>query len=86
MKALKGDHINNLIEPYDNIAKIIGIDNARRLAEEFGGGYIYFPSSFTYSKSIRNELIRADNTSDFKKLAKKYGLTERQVRRIKTGK
>lgn len=86
MDNLKGNDLDNLNEPYDHIARIIGMDNTKKLAKVFGGEYVYFPSTLTYQKSIRNELIQADNTSDYKQLAKKYGLTVRHVRRIKTGK
>lgn len=83
MEAL--NNIDNLNEPYNHIARLIGIENTLKLAKELGGEYIYFPST-TYSKSKRNELIKAEKGTDLKELAKKYGLTVRQIRLIKKGK
>lgn len=66
---------------YCDIINLIGLKNFLILCENFGGESIYFPK-----KNIveRNRLIRLDykKCNSIKLLSKKYGISERQIRRI----
>jgi hypothetical protein len=66
---------------------IVGIDAALKLSEHYGG-LVHFdiPKAQAVSIALRNSKIREEYpASSHRKLALKYGLTERQVRKILSG-
>lgn len=77
------DGLADLPEIYREIAEIIGMEAARKMAEHFGGCQVYFP--YWDSRKIRRDrAIMADRDSgmDPAALARKYGLSERRIRDI----
>jgi hypothetical protein len=66
---------------------IVGIDAAIKLSERFGGmDHFDIPKAQAVSIALRNSKIREEYpSSSHRKLALKYGLTERQVRKILSG-
>lgn len=83
MSVLDGLKIEDLNEIWQQIAGIIGMDNVKRLFEEFPGANVYVPKLDDLERSSRNELICAEfNGYNFRELGKKYGLTEVSIRNI----
>jgi Mor family transcriptional regulator len=82
--------IEDLHPLYQQIARLIGLENAVRLGREFGGENIYFPkidSHMSPQKKQRDRSIRGEfNGHNYMELAKKYGLTSNQIRKIVKGK
>ncbi|HLA00752.1 MAG TPA: Mor transcription activator family protein [Thermodesulfovibrionales bacterium] len=68
---------------YQEIARIIGIENAIKLGNEFGGGYIYLPKLTSLSLEGRNKKIAEEfDGHNYNPLARKYNLTVTSIRRI----
>lgn len=69
---------------YEEIARLFphpatGDEIAQVLADNYEGGYLYFPKRL----DARNRRIQAEfNGRNFRSLALKYGLSEGHVRRI----
>lgn len=63
------------------VAEIAGIENAIRLAKAFRGTYIYIGNFNSIARELRDLRIRRDFDSGMKtrRLAIKYGLTERSI-------
>ena len=75
--------IDDLPQPYDAIARKVGIKAALALNENFGGLALYFPKLDKILFKKRDALIRKEfNGINHKALAIKYGLTERWIRKI----
>lgn len=83
---IKDIKIEILPDAYQRIARVIGIENTIRMAEVVQGVGFYFPKLDTVLAEIRNKRIREEfNGSNHKKLAIKYGVTERWVYDILAG-
>lgn len=68
---------------YSEISSIIGPEAAERLADYFGGQYVYFPTKSTILRSDRDTEIRAAfNGRNTRELARKFALSEQRVRDI----
>ena len=76
--------LEELPEVYQHLAGLIGVENMLKVAEAFGGGEsIYFPKLEAIHRPARDKKIIAEfNGYNFKKLAKKYGLSEIRIRSI----
>ncbi len=62
------------------IAECVGIENYLKLAEHFGGTSVYIQKA---DKSARDrEIKELFNGYNYKTLARKFGLSESQIRRI----
>ncbi|MGD9950516.1 MAG: Mor transcription activator family protein [Desulfobulbus sp.] len=62
------------------IARVIGVDNAVKLAREFSGGHLYIPSIARLEKKERDQQMRAEydqGSVTVAKLARKYRVSER---------
>ena len=80
---VKEINMDDLPEPYSDIAPLIGIEKMVELANLFGGSYVYFPKTEAIERPIRNNRIRKEfNGYNFKTLSKKYNLTEIMIRTI----
>jgi len=80
---LKNIKIEDLREPYTEIAEVIGVENTLKLVKILGGSERYFPKLDGLLKEKRDEAIREDfNGYNYRELARKYGLSERQIREI----
>ena len=65
------------------VADLIGIENYEKLIEMYGGTWLYIPKPDTFERTDRNKRILDDfDGYNFKQLARKYGLTEVQIRTI----
>lgn len=70
-------------EPYQTMAREVGIRNMLKLARFFAGTGMYFPKLDDTLMALRNERIRAEfNGFNHKELARKYDLTERWIYEI----
>ena len=75
--------IEELPEPYRQVAQKISIETALLLAREFGGMTWYFPKLDRALMKVRNEKIRKEfDGANHRALARKYNLTESQIRVI----
>lgn len=65
------------------LAKLIGMEAAEKLAREYGGSAHEIPRALLASIDRRNQEIKNEyKTHSQRQLARKYGLTERQIRNI----
>ena len=65
------------------LAEIVGIEAYRKLVENYGGSSIYINKADTVTRSERNtEIWKNFNGSNYRELAKQYGLSEPSIRRI----
>ena len=67
------------------LAEVIGVEAMLKLCERYGGESLYIPMTDAIYAAVRREWIRkeyAHHNSNPKWLAKKYGLSEREVQRI----
>lgn len=70
-------------EPYQTMAREVGVPNMLKLARHFAGTGMYFPKLDDKLMAMRNERIRAEfDGSNHKELARRYDLTERWVYEI----
>lgn len=68
---------------YRMIAEAIGTDNFYKLAEVVGGTTVYIPKPESVTRPVRDARIKEEfNGYNHPELARKYGVTERWVRRI----
>lgn len=67
---------------YKKIADLVGIDNAKRIFEEYHGQQITFPVEFYCKEYIYNLIIEEYDGTNLKQIATKYNYSERTVRRI----
>ncbi len=73
----------DLPEIYQEIARIVGVDNAVRLSEYLGGMHLYFPKIEKLLRDKRDAAIREEFTGfNHRALAHKYGLSEKWIRAI----
>lgn len=58
-----------------------------KLVKEFGGCSIFIPKLDNFIKPSRNAMIKEDycNGMNYNQLSRKYGLSDRQLRAIVTG-
>lgn len=80
---VKDIRIEDLPASYQDVAGLIGVENAVKLSEHLGGLPYYFPKIEGLIEQKRNEFIRKEfNGSNYRDLAKKYRLTEVWIRQI----
>ena len=73
-------------ESLKDIVDEIGIDNFIRLCRLCGGISLYIPTENSLSKPIRNRVIRESfDGGNYKELARKFDISEVQVRKIVSG-
>lgn len=79
-------YVPQKISAEHELAKLIGIDAAEKLARNYGGGTHEIPKALLASIDRRNTEIKNEyKMLSQRQLARKYGLTERQIRNIVTG-
>lgn len=72
------------VRPEHELAKLIGVNNLRQLAQYWGGDTIYVPLAAHYAQFLRDEKIKQDSTKlSTSELARKYDISDRWVREIK---
>lgn len=68
--------IEDIDEPYQDVAAIIGIENYVKLCEEMGGSYLCIPKIENLTrKYIYRKVLELKNTMPKKQLAKIFGLS-----------
>lgn len=74
--------INDIPDSHKDIAHYIGIDAFKKLVILIGGSSLYIPKEASLTRPIRNRVIKESFNGDYKILARKYNITETQVRNI----
>lgn len=75
--------VDELPEPYNDMARIIGTENLMKLVEEFGGTQIYLPRKNQLMKEyIYKAILKEFNGSNRRELSKKYDISESTIYRI----
>lgn len=83
MKWVKEIMADDLPESYREVSQIVGIENALKLSEYFGGLPLYFPKLNTLIARKKTIFIRKHfNGSNHRELARATGYTERWVYQI----
>jgi len=76
-------HPQEVLEPFDQIIEAVGIDPVFALAEHFGGQTIYIPSAKSiFFRCVELEAAKEYTGKNTISLAKKYGFSERHMRRL----
>ena len=73
-----------ILFPYDSIVELNGFDAVYAFCEMVGGQYV--PSVKTVFIRCLEEAARAEFRGDYKTISRKYGVSERHLRRVFTGK
>lgn len=74
---------DDLDDDQKELAETIGLDSYKDLIRFYGGTTLYVPKCETIDKTKRNEIICEEfNGTNFRSLAIKYNLTDRQIRSI----
>lgn len=82
-RILKNICVDELPEPYNDMARIIGTENLIKLIEEFGGTQIYLPHKDKLMKQYKYQAILKEfNGSNKRELSKKYDISESTIYRI----
>jgi len=77
------EHPSEIMKPYDVLLELEGFDAICALAEHLGGLTIYVPDQRTIFARCLELAARKEFTgNNFAGLAKKYGFTERHMRRM----
>ncbi len=76
------ESIEGLNEIYKEMADEIGFDNTERVYKMFKGTQVSFPVNLYSSDYLHNKIAAEYNGQNIKHLAKKYGYSERTIRRI----
>lgn len=80
LQRLKYEDLN---PEQQDFADLVGLDIFKELVRKCGGTYMYIPKEDNITRPIRNAMIKAEFTgSNVKELAKKYQLSEVQIRSI----
>lgn len=79
MKEVELDLFN---EVYKEISTSIGIDAAISIFQLFKGQQITFPVHLFNPKRIQNQIVSEYTGNNAKELAKKYGYSEKTIRRM----
>ncbi|MGL5714835.1 MAG: Mor transcription activator family protein [Paraclostridium sp.] len=74
--------LEDIPNSHKDIAEYIGIDSFKKLVELVGGSSLYIPKESSLTRPIRNRIIRERFNGDYRSLAKKYNITETQIRNI----
>jgi len=76
-------HPAEIMQPYDAIYQAYGFDVVYDFVEHFGGLTIYVPNiRKVFSGCLEQEARKEFNGFNVASLSKKYGYTERHLRRI----
>lgn len=89
-KLEKETRLYNIL--YKELSELIGVEATLKMYKQFKGQQITFPVRLYSSDCIKNQVLKEYNGANFKELAKKYGYSEKTIRRMvnkvkeKTGK
>lgn len=71
------------IDETHNLAKVLGLAAARRLAMRWGGDSIDLPVAAAYLRAIRDQALKAAKDRSASELARDFHTTRRHVFRLK---
>ena len=74
--------LEDIPSSHRDIAEYIGVEPFKKLVELLGGSSLQIPKEASLTRPIRNRIIRDKFNGDYKALARKYNITEAQVRNI----
>lgn len=75
--------LEDLHPAYQQLAGVVGAENAIKLGKELGGEQFYFPKIGTGLAKVRNRKIIAEfKGGNYVELARKYGVTSVYVRNL----
>lgn len=76
-------HPTEIMPPYDAINEQSGFDAVCAFAEHFSGLSIYVPNARTiFAGCLEREIRNGFTGNNFVSLSRKYGYTERHIRRM----
>ena len=76
-------HPTEIMQPFDALLEMAGFDTMFEFAEQLDGVQIYVPSVRTiFAKCLELEVRKEFNGGNYAELAKKYGYTNRHIRRM----
>jgi len=79
-------HPESILQPYDALMGMEGFDAIYTLCENIGGATVYVPSvRKMFFACLEKEAKREFNGYNYESLARKYGFSERHLRRILKG-
>ncbi len=74
--------LEDLDEEQQELAEVLGFDSYKNLIKTYGGTSIYVLKKETVCRVVRNRIIRDNFDGDYKKIARKHKLSDRQIREI----
>jgi Mor family transcriptional regulator len=81
-KMLEKITIKDIPVNSQDLVQLIGIENFKKLVKYMGGSSIYIPKEKNLTLNLRNQTIKQNFKGDTKTLAKKYKITQSQIRNI----
>lgn len=78
-KKIESEHLNGV---YNEIANLLGVEEAIVLHSAFRGQQINFPVNFFKSEFIGKQVIKEYDGHNIKQLATKYGYSEKWIRKM----
>ena len=79
MEEKEADLLN---EVYREISTVMGLDSAISIYQMYKGQQITFPVHLFNAKRIQNSIIKEYDGTNLRDLAKKYGYSEKTIRRM----
>jgi len=79
-------HPDAILQPFDALMGMEGVDAIYTLCENIGGATVYIPSvRKIFAACLEKEAMREFDGYNYEKLARKYGFSERHLRRLLRG-
>ena len=76
-------HPQEILQPYDTLLGLDGFDAICKFTEQLGGLTIYVPNQRSiFIRCLESEVRREFDGNNYMILARKYGFTERHIRRM----
>ena len=79
MEEKEADLLN---EVYREISSVVGLDSAIAIYQMYKGQQITFPVHLFNAKRIQHSIIKEYDGSNLRDLAKRYGYSEKTIRRM----
>jgi Mor family transcriptional regulator len=83
LKWLEGLPADDLPEPFAEMVRVAGVGSVMDLAQALGGSVLYLPKPDVLRRMVRDKKIFNEfNGKNSRQIARKYGISERHVKRI----
>jgi Mor family transcriptional regulator len=87
MRQAAKRHPSAILQPFDAIMEQYGFDAVCIIADYLGGSTIYIPSKrYIFLRCLEKEAESEFSGKNYQSLTRKYGISERHLRRILNGK